>query len=676
MSRLRWAAALWILATGGGVASLHAQVSPGPLARAHRELEGSLKCTRCHGSGAGGMQARCVSCHRDIAWLAERGRGLHGAPATKAATCASCHPDHAGVDFALVKWAEGSSERFNHRRAGWALEQSHAKVKCADCHKPANRVSPAAPLATDKHSNWTGLEQTCASCHEDIHRGALGARCTACHDADKWTVTPGFTHDTTAYPLTGRHARVECDKCHLAARLPLTRDAAGHPVPVYKPLLHAACTACHEDPHKGQYGASCTTCHSTKGFGDISGSGFDHARTPFPLRGKHASVRCEACHRDFSTPQGRRPASATCATCHAPDPHAGTATIQGKPADCASCHSERAFSPSSFPIEQHRASRYPLEGKHAAVRCSACHGKDAGPRAVALLGSARVVLRPAFAACTSCHADDHGGQLEARPRKGECAECHSVAGWKPSGFGREAHARLKLSLDGRHGDIECRSCHGADRKGLKPLRAPAELGKAGFAFAGIETGCAACHLDPHDGRFSQSGPRPAPSGCLGCHDPTSFRPAAVDVATHDRFRFRLRGAHRATACSSCHKELAGTAPPVQRSTLVAAGAQLRPLRFEADSTCASCHASVHGTQFDGRKGGSGCERCHGDDSFVPAARFNHDRDASFALGSGHQRLACSACHRTTETAGGVKQVVYRPLSGKCESCHIKKPGPG
>jgi hypothetical protein len=623
------------------------------------------------------MQSRCVSCHRDIAWLAGQGRGLHGSPATKAAKCASCHPDHAGVDFALVKWPEGSSERFNHRRAGWELEQSHARAKCADCHKPANRLSPAAKLATGGRSNWTGLEQTCASCHEDIHRGALSARCVACHDADKWKATPGFSHDTTGYALTGKHVEVKCDACHLSPRLPLTRDAAGRPIPVYRPVPHVVCTSCHVDVHRGQFGTNCSTCHSTKGFTEISGTGFDHGRTAFPLRGKHASVPCASCHRDFTTEKGRKPASATCASCHSTDPHAGTATIQGKPADCAACHTDRGFSPSTFPLEQHQASRYPLEGKHAAVKCAACHARDAGPRAVATLGESRVIMRPAFAACTSCHADDHGGQLAARPRKGECAECHSPAGWIPSGFGREAHARLRLPLDGRHADIECRSCHGADRKGLKPLtRGGAGLGKAGFAFTGIETGCAECHVDPHRGRFDPAGERPAPGGCPACHDARSFRPAAVDVAVHDGFRFPLRGAHRATACASCHKELAGTAPAAAGSTLVAAGGVVRVVRFEADSTCASCHTSVHGTQFDGRKGGSGCEHCHGEDGFVPASRFNHDRDASFALGTGHQRVPCAACHRATETVGGTPRVIYRPLSGKCESCHLKKPGRG
>lgn len=675
MNRLRWATALWILVTGGGIAPLHAQVSPGPLARAHQEIEGSLKCTRCHGSGAGGMQARCLSCHRDIAWLAERNRGLHGSPEVKAGTCASCHPDHAGVDFSLVKWVEGASERFNHRRAGWSLEQSHAKLKCADCHKPANRPSPAAKLATGGHSNWTGLEQTCASCHEDVHRGALGVRCTACHDIGKWKVTPGFSHDTTGYELTGKHLQVKCDACHLAPRLPLGHDAAGRPIPVYQPVPHAGCAACHTDVHRGQFGANCAGCHTTRGFTEISGTGFDHAKTSFPLTGRHASVPCASCHRDFRTPQGRRPAWATCATCHSPDPHAGTATVQGKPADCAACHTDRGFSPSTFPVEGHRASKYPLEGKHATVKCSACHTRDAGPLAVATLGSSRVLLRPAFAACTSCHADDHGGQLAARPRKGDCAECHSVAGWSPSAFGPDAHARLRLPLEGRHAEIACRSCHGVDRKGLKSLsRGAPGLGKAGFAFTGIETGCAECHVDPHGGRFGASGPRPVPGGCPACHDARSFRPAAVDVTTHDGFGFRLRGAHRATPCSACHKELAGPPPATPVSTLAAAGGRLLASRFEADSACASCHATVHGTQFDGRKGGSGCERCHGEEGFVPALRFNHDRDASFALGTGHQRLACAACHKTVDTAGGAKQVVYRPLSGKCESCHIRKPG--
>ncbi|MBK9690725.1 MAG: hypothetical protein IPO73_03400, partial [Gemmatimonadetes bacterium] len=55
------------LAEGRG-SRLEGQVSPGPLAKPHAELEGTLKCTKCHGGGNAGMKERCLSCHKDIGW--------------------------------------------------------------------------------------------------------------------------------------------------------------------------------------------------------------------------------------------------------------------------------------------------------------------------------------------------------------------------------------------------------------------------------------------------------------------------------------------------------------------------------------------------------------------------------------------------------------------------------
>ena len=98
-------------------------------------------------------------------------------------------------------------------------------------------MSPPANLTARKTGlGYTGLDTTCTSCHEDVHRSALGATCTKCHDAGSWTVTPGFDHDTTAYPLTDKHAEVKCDKCHLDPRLAPKSDGKGHLVPVYKPV--------------------------------------------------------------------------------------------------------------------------------------------------------------------------------------------------------------------------------------------------------------------------------------------------------------------------------------------------------------------------------------------------------------------------------------------------------
>lgn len=654
------------------VPRVEGQVSPGPLTRTHRDLEGALKCTQCHGAGKDAMTARCAACHRDVGWLVARNRGFHGAAATKASPCAACHPDHAGADFQLIKWPDGSRDRFDHRRAGWALEQSHGKLECEKCHVAKFRTSPAAALASGGQSSWTGLETSCAGCHEDVHRGALDQRCTSCHDAGKWKRTPGFDHDTTDYALAGKHLEVKCDQCHASPRLAPKVDTRGNLVPVYRPVPHQTCGACHRDVHNGSFGANCSACHTVQGFRQISVSGgFDHGRISFPLRGKHAAVKCAACHQDFTTDRGRRPPSSTCATCHTPDPHGGSATLRGKPEDCASCHSENGFSPSTFSVERHQASRYPLEGKHLSARCSACHRKDLSPVAAIRLGSSRVMIRPEANRCLSCHRDDHGGQLAARPDRGDCATCHRPAGWKPSEFDRAAHAKLRLALDGRHAEISCRACHADPRKGLRPLPQGVPLGKAGFAFNSVEHDCVACHRDPHAGRFEQKGARPAAQGCATCHDPRWFLPATVDVAIHQRFSFPLLGAHRATPCAACHQEFKVPPPAKSPAALVGETGPLRPSSFQSKSACAECHQTVHGKQFDTRKDGGRCDACHGDDAFAPAARFDHDRDSEFKLDRGHQKVACEACHRPRPSSAGEPRIVYRPLSGKCESCHAK-----
>ena len=47
-------------------ATAHAQMSPGDLSQAHKDLEGPLKCVSCHASGAGAEQLKCLDCHEEI----------------------------------------------------------------------------------------------------------------------------------------------------------------------------------------------------------------------------------------------------------------------------------------------------------------------------------------------------------------------------------------------------------------------------------------------------------------------------------------------------------------------------------------------------------------------------------------------------------------------------------
>ena len=552
-----------------------AQISPGPLANPHQQLEGPLQCAACHGGGRERkeqMNARCVACPTAIGWLVDRGRGFHAG--VKDQRCASCHPDHAGSDFALVSWPGGDPLRFDHSRAGWPLDGSHQTTKCLDCHKLAFRVSRAAKLSDRRGPDWgwVGLERACVTCHADVHHGRLG---TACAD-----------------------------------------------------------------------------CHSTTDFKTIARGKFDHERTKYPLRGRHRAVACEKCH-DFSG--GKVTSSrafARCTDCHS-DAHAGTATLAGKPVDCAACHVVDDWRPASYTVAQHRNTKYPLEGKHQQVPCAACHVKNPPGIPAAQLGTAGVWMRPVAATCRDCPGDDHETQLANRPDRGACDVCHRVSGWTPSTFSVAQHATLRLKLEGRHAEIACAACHGPGRKLLPPLPPLKVIGRAGVAFKLKEIECAACHIDPHDGRY----PR-----CLDCHGLRSFRPSTVGIASHQRYQFPLEGAHAAVPCIDCHGEMKHDS--AASSLVLVRWTSSRLLFTTPKGGCEACHTTPHGTQFAGRT----CDVCHGTDVFRPATRFDHNRDATFSLKGAHENVPCNLCH-ATGVRGGKTVVNYRPVSGKCETCH-------
>ncbi len=648
-----------------------AQLSPGPLAAAHQELDGAISCFKCHSrAGAGSMDERCLACHVEVAWTIEARRGLHGHAPESAPDCAHCHPDHAGRDLDLVRWEEGSPRKFDHTRSGWPLAGKHAGLECRACHRTEFQRSPAAPLIkhADRAASWLGLDTECASCHDDSHRGQLGSTCVRCHDTRAWKPAPAFDHAASAFPLTGKHRVTACVKCHLPPGRVLARNASGESVPLYKPLAHGECSACHRDPHVGRFGAGCAGCHSTKDFRKIRPGAFDHNRTRYPLRGRHATAACASCH-DPRTAWGPKPAFATCTSCHR-DAHAGQATIQGKPVDCAACHRVDGFRPSTYTVAQHQSTAYALAGRHATVGCVLCHGQDPALSDPAL-GSAGVIFRPEHARCADCHEDPHGGQLRTWPAGGECESCHDVTGFNPSRFTAREHSRLRLVLEGRHTHVACTACHGAARSGLPPPGPVTKLGPARFAFAIPEIECQACHADPHGGRFARGGARARAEGCRACHGMQAFRPATMDVAAHSASGFALEGAHRAVACHLCHEELKRQPPA---STLLLAAATLRPLRFEEKArSCAGCHPSPHGEQFAGKRDRGECESCHGVDAFAPASRFDHNRDSAFRLEGAHARVACTACHRNERGKDGKTIVIYRPVPRRCESCHVAQP---
>lgn len=640
----------------------HAQISPGPLARAHHKLEGPTHCTECHGLRREAMEKQCLACHRGVAWLLAHGQGYHARVVTQEKKkCGSCHPDHAGIDFKLIAWPNGSRARFDHAQAGWPLEGKHAEAKCEDCHTLKFRVAPAAALSPRKGSaGWLGLETACVSCHrvDDVHKGSLSENCARCHNSKAWKPAPKFDHDSSAFPLTGKHVDVACNKCHLAPRLGIKPDAKGRLIPRFKPLSFKRCSDCHADPHRGKMSARCADCHTTRGWKIINQRTFDHNATRFPLVGKHRGLSCDACHG--ANLKIKDPPFSRCRSCHT-DPHRGKALVNGKPADCSACHRVQGFTPSTFTVAMHAATPYPLTGKHRTVKCGACHKTV----------RKHVNLTPSFGQCTDCHTNAHGAQLASLPDKGACESCHSNAGWKPSTFSLAAHAKAGFPLDGRHAKIACDACHGLVRHGLPKLpKRAAYYGTAHVVLQVPETACRDCHVDPHKGRFRKGGAFPVANGCAACHDATAFRPSTVDVAMHARFSFALDGAHRAVPCVECHEEMKGR--PAS-STLILAPKGVTPLLFDRHraTTCRSCHAAdnPHGNQFASLPGGGACASCHDVNSFTPASKFNHDRDTSFPLQGAHAKVPCTSCHKTETVVKGQRRVVYKGLSTRCASCH-------
>lgn len=557
-----------------------AQVSPGPLAAAHASLEGTTQCLQCHNSPGAktGMDAKCLACHEEVAWMRNARRGFHSTVAAKA--CASCHPDHGGREFALVAWDEGAAEKFDHRRAGFMLEGKHAQLQCSKCHTPALQKSPAAALVKkkDRTRSWLGLQTACADCHNDVHRGQLGRDCAKCHAQTAWKPAGGFDHSKSAFPLTGAHAKVECLKCHAAPQIVKTTDAKGQPVPEWKPLPHSDCVTCHKDPHAGRFRGACAKCHTTTGWKAINRVGFDHDATRYPLRGAHALTACEKCH-DPKLPGSQKPKFARCLDCHQ-DAHAGTATLAGKPADCASCHHVKGWRPSTFTAAAHAASAYPLEGAHVRAACDGCHvRRPAGPANTPALGRALVVMRPRKSACADCHADPHAGRFRPggpRARAEDCRACHGLDVWRPSRYAARQHETALFPLSGAHGAVPCVACHGE----LKARPATTSLIAAAAAMRPLKfevpkRACADCHRNPHGDQFAGRKDRGA---CEGCHDQVGFAPASK--FDHDRdSQFKLDGAHRRTPCSGCHETKPG---PDGRTFTV-----YRP----TPSRCEGCHAA-------------------------------------------------------------------------------------
>lgn len=607
-----------------------AQVSPGPLARAHQSLSGPADCTKCHEVSVRSPEFRCLDCHKEIAAELQQHRGLHASyPQTgpRGSSCVRCHSDHNGADFALVHWTP-TATGFDHSKTGYAIDGKHVGVSCRSCHSAQHISTELRPLLANKDLNhtWMGLSTDCGSCHKDPHEGHFGSACTRCHSTTGWNKArvdqEHFDHSKTAFPLTGKHRDTQCEKCH-------TPDANGQPR--WSGIAFATCGSCHQDPHKGQFKQDCDFCHHTSSWQHSRYETlFDHSKTDYPLLGKHLDVACVDCHRDgdFKKPV----LHAACMDCHK-DAHGGQFTMRADAGRCESCHTVQGFTPSTFTVADHAKTGFALKAPHDHVLCASCH-VPAGDQ---------TRFKISFALCVDCHKDPHGRQFAGVPWENHCERCHTGLTFKSNTMTLALHQKTQFPLTGSHIAVACNDCH-------KPA---AGSDVAAYHFAHLA--CTTCHEDVHHAQFAarmtavRAGSKPP--GCEACHSTSAWQDLAK--FDHGSTRFALLGSHRAVACIDCHR------PRAMETTLL-------HVRFsDAPRDCATCHESPHGGQFAARE--TNCASCHNSDKWRPSL-FNHEKTA-FSLKGAHQNVACSACHVNKRVVNEKQVLFYKPTPTACEACH-------
>ncbi|MDR3701528.1 MAG: hypothetical protein P4L56_17905 [Candidatus Sulfopaludibacter sp.] len=267
-------------------------------------------------------------------------------------------------------------------------------------------------------------------------------------------------HSHTAFPLEGKHAALECAKCH-EPRGRATLYVTGK----------RDCSDCHSGAHSGEfaeapYNNRCHLCHTVEAFQTTTFSAGRHAQTRFALTGRHVSVSCNDCHKPLAT-DGAAAAwrqyhfsSESCDTCHA-DPHRTRLA-------CETCHTPAQWKEVQ-PFD-HTKTGFLLAGAHD-VKCVDCH-KPPGP-----------VFSTARNTCSTCHAteDVHAGQFNETERREECSSCHTPLHWKSGDFN---HERTRFPLDVAHRNVECGKCHKAEiSAGAKMIR----------KYRGTPIECVKCH---------------------------------------------------------------------------------------------------------------------------------------------------------------------------------------
>ena len=567
------------------------------------KLEGKhikVECKKCHavkGIFQVENKEQCITCHKKD----DKHKGGLGPK------CESCHVP--------ATWKE---IRFDHKQTKYPLTGKHVQAPCEKCH--VERAKGVFKI---------GKYDTCDApgCHDkgkfgNVHgKQFAGKKCDECHTTQDFKPAT-FKHEDpayTGYKLKGKHAKLECEKCHRPDQV--TKAA------LFKPIPSDRCdnAGCHDIKERGNIhgpqfkGQLCDSCHHEENW---KPSLFDHSAAAYKgykLKGKHAKLECEKCHRPDQVTKAAlfKPIpSDRCdnAGCHDIKSRGNIHGSQFKGQLCDSCHHEENWKPSLFDHNAAAYKGYRLEGKHAAQKCEKCHRPD--PLTQTVLFKPMAADRCDNAGCHDIkeRGNIHGPQF----KDAKCEQCHTPKEWKPSLFDHNAAAYKGYKLEGKHANTKCDKCHKINGGGIQTFR-------------GIDAkscSSAYCHKDPHAGQFRDK-------ACEQCHTPKDWK--ELNFNHNTQARFPLEGKHIAAKCDKCHE-----------------GKVWKPVKSE----CLDCHRKDDDKAHKGKMGPK-CEQCHTAANWEPKSFFHEV--TGFALQGAHTQIVCSDCHKA--------KGVFTGLGPDCVKCH-------
>ena len=368
-----------------------------PLNGAHANIANN--CSQCHNGDYNNTPNTCFGCHETDYNQTSNPNHLQAQFSTD---CQSCHTENA--------WVPSTFDHDGQYFPIYSGTHQGTWNECSECH-----INP---------SNYAIFD--CLSCHpqgqtDEEHNDVGGysynsEACYACHPTGQ---AGDFNHNNTNFPLTGAHITTDCIDCHYNGYQGTT----------------TICGDCHNDAYVQSSNPNhvaisipntCNECHTTQpGWAPAT---FPIHNNYWVFQGAHLSVAgdCAVCHNGNynNTPN-------TCFGCHETDynqtndpPHLSA----GFPTDCETCHTQNAWTPSTF---DHDNQYFPIySGHHQGVwdHCSDCH---TNPNNYAVFD------------CLNCHPqgqmdDEHNDVPGYTYNSNACYNCH------PTGVGGDKRSIRRL----------------------------------------------------------------------------------------------------------------------------------------------------------------------------------------------------------------------------------------